>query len=777
MATPNEHPTALPKRNNRLAAAPGQRSIQNYFPRAFSNANNITISNVTININQPHQTAQAHAAAGPPPAPAPVQAGDDASRPPPAARAPSPAARAPPPAARPRPAAARTDAANLPSDAAPPPPSGGRYAANGVTFDGRRFNYHPLLKQKVKDVVDRRFPDVKGSPRWSTAAAFLMTDWHTKAYFGPRYIAPNVYYTGIMDSDVRRFYFQEVAREAAEEAREAAEEARAAAGEAPPPAKGGRRPLLNEQVRALVKDRIIEAFAGPVDGETRFSVDYVTIELAIGSALDDARRAGVVGVPPAAWRPSRATVYRLIQECNLSWRKATSGSTLPPDWEELQLDMAARVAVVASTYNIPPDRIYNADQAGVCVIPNNGNARTLAFRGERRAIKIFGSGDKRQFTVMQLVSATGVVGPPQVIVAGKGKRVLAAITPEERKPLADIGGTISASPNHWSNNDTMKEWLDGLFVPYLKKREQQRRAGESGTGDNSALPANADMPHHIILLDCWYGHTDPAFRACIREKYPWLHLLFVPANCTSKLQPCDVAVQRPFKAGVAGAFRKFIRDAYAERMQRPGATPAAVLKDMLSIPFLRGLAPAWVVAGVEAAQAHQAAIVRVWEDVLPHLVDPSFIMTAHQRVRDRKLLKLRPMLAPEEEPDGAEEDVRPAYDHAALADELAAAVAAADVPMKRRRKEQAEEDEDEEGAVQLDDKDEADTFEDDQEGMERFVKAAEEGLDDDADIAQARELLRVARENPDEEVRRTSRREAALLCEGKVKRLRQQGRV
>lgn len=767
MSAPNEHVNKLPKRANRLALPRGQLSIQNFFCKTNLNHNNITIN---INHHEHHHHADAppvandtegeggadRGAADDAPG-EPDQAGDGPSFPRPATRLPPAAARVVRPATRPA-----------------------RIAPNGITLDKGKFKYEPALKKMVKMVIERRFPAAVHG-RWSSAAEFLATDNYYKYYFGERYVAVGVWYGGILDRDVRRFYEQMLAAEA-----------RAAnGGAATPGGPRGRPPAINSELRALIKTRILEAFAEPVDGEVRMAVDYMAVECAVVTALIDAHNQSIPNLPPVTWRPSRSTVYTMVNEANLSWRKATSGTTLPDDWLELKLDMASRVAVVASTFNIPRERIYNADQAGVCVVPNNGNARTLAFRGEKRAIKIFGSGEKRQFTIMQLVNAAGDVGPPQMIVEGKGKRVVNSITEEQRKPLVDIGGTITSSPNHWSNNDTMREWLDDLFVPYLKKQESARRAREGG----GSAPTNADMPHHIILLDCWYGHTDLDFRAYIRRRYPWLHLLFVPANCTSKLQPCDVAVQRPFKAGVAASFRQSIRRTYEEGMQQPGAAPKAVIKSMLAIPFLRGLAPSWVAAGVEAAQQHRDAISRVWDDVLPHLNDPQFILTAHQRVNERRLLNIRPTLPPEEEPSVQEDDVRPVHDHKALAEALASAVAEADAPMKRRRRHKGqdaataasedtdtvsnggEEDEDD-GAVVLDDDDDADVFSDDEVGMQRFVQAAADGLDDDADMAKTRELLAAAaREDADETTRQRSRRTAAALCEGRWSRLKAQGRL
>lgn len=40
----------------------------------------------------------------------------------------------------------------------------------------------------------------------------------------------------------------------------------------------------------------------------------------------------------------------------------------------------------------------------------------------------------------------------------------------------------------------------------------------------------------------------------MRRTYPWIKLLYVPANCTSVLQPCDIALNKPFKGALRDAF-------------------------------------------------------------------------------------------------------------------------------------------------------------------------------------------------------------------------------
>jgi hypothetical protein len=63
----------------------------------------------------------------------------------------------------------------------------------------------------------------------------------------------------------------------------------------------------------------------------------------------------------------------------------------------------------------------------------------------------------------------------------------------------------------------------------------------------------------------WSVHVSAAFRTFLKG-YPHILVLFIPPNCTGKLQPQDVAVQKPFKGAVQAAFRAFQRKRYEQAL-------------------------------------------------------------------------------------------------------------------------------------------------------------------------------------------------------------------
>jgi hypothetical protein len=66
------------------------------------------------------------------------------------------------------------------------------------------------------------------------------------------------------------------------------------------------------------------------------------------------------------------------------------------------------------------------------------------------------------------------------------------------------------------------------------------------------LPNNQKM---VWFIDCWNVHCSSKFQDWMKEKYPNICLLFVPTNCTSKLQPCDVILHWHLKCAFASYFK------------------------------------------------------------------------------------------------------------------------------------------------------------------------------------------------------------------------------
>ena len=157
-----------------------------------------------------------------------------------------------------------------------------------------------------------------------------------------------------------------------------------------------------------------------------------------------------------------------------------------------------RLAFLVRRHDIPPALVVNFDQTGIHLVPTAGG-RTYAPTGKKE-ICLIGQDDKRQMTgtstpkictVVQMIqlpslrlcmsfpsysktvacagvplsSADGRMGPFQLIVQGTTVRTLKPMEKLMAEPRFE-DWLFSFSDNHWSNLDTMKEFVSKLLVPW-----------------------------------------------------------------------------------------------------------------------------------------------------------------------------------------------------------------------------------------------------------------------------------------------------------------------
>ena len=114
--------------------------------------------------------------------------------------------------------------------------------------------------------------------------------------------------------------------------------------------------------------------------------------------------------------------------------------------------------------------IINWDQTATSLIP--GSSWTMERSGTRQ-VEIAGLGDKRQITAVLAGTLTGDFLPPQLIYTGKTPACHA------RNVAFPPDWHITHSPNHWSNEQTVNDYVAEIIVPYINKIRE--RIGCSST--------------------------------------------------------------------------------------------------------------------------------------------------------------------------------------------------------------------------------------------------------------------------------------------------------
>ena len=354
------------------------------------------------------------------------------------------------------------------------------------------------------------------------------------------------------------------------------------------------------------------------------------------------------------------------------WRaRTTTASKLPDDWEEQGIRMAQRMGAAMQLHKvraalhrtatvfeweprlivphscfvlcqIHPSLVINMDQTGVHLV--SASSWTYEMQGSSD-VPVVGAEDKRQITVCVAASLRGDLLPLQCIFQGKTPRSLPASTAAAVAARIDITHSI----NHWSTQETMQRWITKVLLPYSERMIELHE-----------LDADA---HILLLLDCWSVHKSAEFRSWLQREHPRIHLIYVPANCTSKLQLADVALQRPFKSCITQNFNEWAATAIATQIRSGEVTGISA---QLGMAALKPLVLQWCVDSWKGLSERKQLILDGWEKSCLSL----FNINSEKRRREAVELIALKTLDMEELPEGSEPDGYAQSDSDSDADEL-----------------------------------------------------------------------------------------------------------
>ena len=223
-------------------------------------------------------------------------------------------------------------------------------------------------------------------------------------------------------------------------------------------------------------------------------------------------------------------------------RKATSKAKVTvANFDELKEDYLLEIKHVVEMDEIPPELIVNFDQTGLNFIPVS--EWTMEAEGAKR-VKVTGKDDKRQLTAVLGGSLVGDFLPPQLIYEGKTPRCLPRFEFPEK-------WHITYSSNHWSNESTMKEYIQHVLLPYIdEKRKNLKLAND--------YPA-------LVTYDNFKGQCTPDILTLLDVKN--INVVLIPPNCTDRLQPLDLSVNNAVKDQLRSQFQAWYAQEICRQLQ------------------------------------------------------------------------------------------------------------------------------------------------------------------------------------------------------------------
>jgi DDE superfamily endonuclease len=236
----------------------------------------------------------------------------------------------------------------------------------------------------------------------------------------------------------------------------------------------------------------------------------------------------------------RQRILRLANSWNFSWRRKTHKAQLTRHSLTVINEFRAYVNWKIKLLNVQPAHVYNADQTNVFFSMESNF--TWAERGAR-TVSIKGADSSSRLTAMLCANMAGGKVDPFLIFKGSVKKSGHLIKQLNRMERGEIerdgfplGVKYSVQPKAWMDGSKMLEWIDRVWTPHIQQQ-------------------NPNGVTYLILDECRSHMTKEvkeAFQACNTE------VDFVPGGYTSKCQPMDVGINKPFKNGVTLAFNSWL---------------------------------------------------------------------------------------------------------------------------------------------------------------------------------------------------------------------------
>ena len=273
-------------------------------------------------------------------------------------------------------------------------------------------------------------------------------------------------------------------------------------------------------------------------------------------------------------------------------RPAGNTRKVPANGSFLVHRFMLRLAYLVAYHAIPHELVVNADHTGVMLTQQKGRSWFTASMRKSKDKSLVNMGDKRQFTCLASTSAAGLMLRHALIFAGKGAGSLPQWLPKIRNThikavvyhrrssvsgmtkrksekkandsssftfkvrpscaaSVDLSGIglFSVTYNHWADDLTSRAYVELILVPYLQKMIWTMHAA------GKCKPFG--VQRCVLLLDVWWGWLHDGFRSWLRQSYPWLLFLYVPAACTPIGQPMDMGIIAKIKAFLRAAYGRW----------------------------------------------------------------------------------------------------------------------------------------------------------------------------------------------------------------------------
>ena len=221
--------------------------------------------------------------------------------------------------------------------------------------------------------------------------------------------------------------------------------------------KRGRLLLLGEKLDTKVKCYIQAVHEGGGVITTAITMAAATAIVRKSDRNLIAENGGPITIT-SNWAKSLLYRMKFVKRRGSSTAKMTVAN-----FEAVKEQFLIDINAVVEMEDVPPELVINWDQTGISIVP--GSTWTMEAKGSKR-VEIVGTGDKLQITAVFCGALSGEFLPPQLIYQGKTPACL---------PRYKFPGDwyLTCTPNHWSNEDKMKEYIEFIIIPYVDRKRKE----------------------------------------------------------------------------------------------------------------------------------------------------------------------------------------------------------------------------------------------------------------------------------------------------------------
>jgi len=259
-----------------------------------------------------------------------------------------------------------------------------------------------------------------------------------------------------------------------------------------------------------------------------------------------------------------------LRKLEFSKRRVTTKASLTyVDFEERKAQFVFDAQAIIELEEIPDDLVVNWDQTGIHYVPVSD--WTMEKTGAKR-VAIAGANDKRQITAVFAGAMNGTFLPPQLIYQGK--------TPKCLPPLDGIppDWDVTFTENHWVNEMTVMRYLENILFPYFEAKRAE-------------LQLDADFPC-LVIYDRFRGQCTPRITSMLKKRH--IYIVIVPANCTDRLQPLDVSVNKSVKAFLRNQFQDWYATCMCQQMRIRSDEKTPLVPIDLKMSIVKPLGVQWM---------------------------------------------------------------------------------------------------------------------------------------------------------------------------------------